>query len=172
MAEDALAVVTLRNTFYRDNYRRVVMGLLLMIVINLGLGGVIFYMVSHKQPPKYFATTADGRILPLYPLDAPMVSKAKLLSWANQAAISVYNFSFVHWQQQLQAASNYFTAAGWKNFEAALKSTGDLQTVLTKKLVVSAVATGAPVILNQGVVGGRYAWKVSIPLLVTYQSQK
>ena len=37
-------------------------------------------------------------------------------------------------------------------------------------MVASSVATGAPVILDQGVINGRYAWKVQMPLLVTYQS--
>jgi intracellular multiplication protein IcmL len=42
--------------------------------------------------------------------------------------------------------------------------------VLAKKLVVSAVATGAPVILQQGLLFGTYTWRVQLPVLVTYQS--
>ncbi len=32
--------------------------------------------------------------------------------------------------------------------------------------------TSAPVLINQGLVQGRYAWKLSMPLLVTYQSSE
>ena len=70
----------------------------------------------------------------------------------------------------MQRVQNNFTPDGWKYFEEALKGARTLETVLAKKLVVSAVATGAPVILEQGVINGRYAWKVQMPLLVTYQS--
>lgn len=35
---------------------------------------------------------------------------------------------------------------------------------------MSAVATGAPVILDRGLISGVYKWKVQIPLLITYES--
>ena len=41
---------------------------------------------------------------------------------------------------------------------------------MDKQLVVSAVATGTPVITQEGVVDGRYSWNVQIPLLLSYQS--
>ncbi len=37
-------------------------------------------------------------------------------------------------------------------------------------MIVSAVATKAPVILQKGILNGRFAWRVQMPLLVTYQS--
>ena len=81
-----------------------------------------------------------------------------------------YSYNFVNYRKQLQAASEYFTPEGWRTFEAALKSSRNLETVIARKLVVTAVATGAPVVLDQRIVSGRYAWKVQLPLLVTYQS--
>nr|WP_235776141.1 DotI/IcmL family type IV secretion protein [Rickettsiella massiliensis] len=45
-----------------------------------------------------------------------------------------------------------------------------MQAVISKKLIVSAVATGVPVVLEQGLLAGRYTWKVQIPMLVTFQS--
>jgi len=168
-ADDALEVVRLRNTFYRDNYRRVVFGLLLMIAINIALTAALIYKVTHPATPKYFATTAAGRIIPLYPLDSPMVSEAVVKQWANEAVISIFNYDFVHWRNQMQKASEFFTPEGWKDFESQLRSTGTLNTVIAKKLNVSGVATGAPVITKRGVIDGRYSWQVNMPVLVTYQ---
>ena len=37
-------------------------------------------------------------------------------------------------------------------------------------MIVSAVATKAPVILQKGILNGRFAWRVQMPLLVTFQS--
>jgi len=170
MSQDPLKLVMMRNNFYRDNYRRVVLTLLVMVVINFGLVGGLVYMITHRPAPKYFATTAAGRIIPLYPLDEPMVSQAQLLQWASSAALSTFNFDFANWRGQLQKSSELFTQPGWTAWEAALKSTRDLQTVIAKKLVVHAVVTGAPVILQHGVLNGRYSWKIQMPLLVTYQS--
>ncbi len=170
MAESALELVHLRNNFYRDNYRRVLFILLLMVVINLGLLGFIVYQAAHAPKPKFFATTADGKLIAIKPLTMPVVSAAALRQWANRAAVASYTYDFVHYRSQLEDASEYFTPTGWRSFEKSLQSSRNLTTVLSKKLVVGAVATGAPVILDQAVIGGRYAWKVSMPLLVTYQS--
>lgn len=170
MVEDAVELVRLRNNFYRDNYRRVLLALLLMVIINIVLVGVVFYQASHIPSPQYFATTADGRIMPLYPLSEPMIAPAELLQWAERSAVAAHTYNFVDYRDALQKIQNNFTPDGWNFFEEALRGSRTLETVLAKKIVVSAVATGAPVVLDQGVINGRYSWKVQMPLLVTYQS--
>jgi intracellular multiplication protein IcmL len=170
MADTALEVVQMRKNFYRDSYRRVVSGLLFLIIINFLLAFIIYYFATHQPEPKYFATSADGRITPIYPLTAPMVSDSALLQWANQAAVAAYTYSFATYRKELQDASEFFTPDGWKDFESALQSSRNLETVIAKKLVVTAVATGAPVILDRGVLDNHYSWKVQMPLLVTYES--
>ena len=64
MADEAFEIVRLRYNFYRDNYRRLVITLLLMIIINLGLIGTLVYLLTHCPAPQYFATSADGTITP------------------------------------------------------------------------------------------------------------
>jgi intracellular multiplication protein IcmL len=168
--EDALVIVHNRNDFYRDNYRKVVAALLFCILIILALTGALLYFFTNPPPPRYFATSVDGRITPLISLDQPNISQSALLQWANTAAISAYTYNFVNYQEALQAASESFTPDGWSAFIEALEASNNLNAVKAKKLVVSAVATGAPVILQQGVLNGTYAWRVQMPMLITYQS--
>lgn len=170
MAEDALQIVQLRNNFYRDNYRKVVVILLLLIISNVILAGGVYYLFTHRPKPDYFATSPDGRITKLYPLSAPVISTSALLSWVTQAAVASYTYNFVDYRKQLQDASAFFTPDGWRNFEDALVKSRNLETVIAKKLVVTAVPTGAPVIVDRRVINGRFAWKVSMPVLVKYQS--
>jgi len=170
MTEDAVEIIRLRNDFYRDNYRRVVSAILMLIFINFCLVGVVFYQIANRPSPQYFATGVDGRITPLYPLSDPMMPPSELLQWANRAAVMAYTYNFVNYREALQGVQNNFTPEGWSNFENALKNSRNLEMVLTKKLVVSAVATAAPVIVDQGVINGRYAWKIQVPLLIAYQS--
>ncbi|MBA2654551.1 MAG: type IVB secretion system apparatus protein IcmL/DotI [Gammaproteobacteria bacterium] len=170
MPDSALEVVQMRKNFYRDSYRRVVTALLFMILVSLILSAIIYYLATHRPEPKYFATSADGRITPIYPLTAPMVSDSALLQWANQAAVAAYTYNFATYRKELQDASEFFTPEGWNDFETALQSSRNLETVINKKLVVTAVATGAPVILDRGVLNNHYSWKVQMPLLVTYES--
>jgi len=170
MKEDALQVVKLRNDFYRDNYRKVVAALLISFFIVLTLAGALFYIVTHPPAPRYFATSNDGRLVPLIPFDRPNLNNSTVLEWANTAATAAYSYNFVNYRQALQQAADYFTQEGRQMFFNAVKSSNNLQAVIAKKLIVSAVATGVPVVLEQGVMLGRYTWKVQIPMLITFQS--
>lgn len=170
MVEDAVELVKLRNNFYRDNYRRVVVALLLLLLMNVGLVAIIIYQYQTRPEPRYFATSTDGRITPLYSLSRPVVSAAELREWATTAAVSAFSYNFANYRKALQEASERFTPRGWTNFQEALRRSGNLETVLKRKFVVSAIPTGTPEIIEQRVIEGRYTWKVRIPLLVTYQS--
>lgn len=170
MPEDALIAVTTRNNFYRDGQRKIMVILLVSILSNLILASMLIYLVTHPPAPKYFATSINGRITPLFPLNEPNQSDPMVLQWANQAAIAAFSYNFVNYQSELQAASGFFTAAGWDQFLNALQQSNNLDAVKAKKLIVSAVATRAPVILQKGILNGRFAWRVQMPLLVTYQS--
>ncbi len=170
MTDDALTVIALRNDFYRDSYRKIMVVLLISVLLNIGLGAVLYYIVSHPPMPKYFATSINGRITPIIPINEPNQSDSSVLQWANQAAIASYTYNFVSYRKELQAASEFYTELGWEQFTSALESSNNLEAVKAKKLIVSAVATQAPVILKQGLLNGRYSWRIQMPLLVTYQS--
>ena len=170
-----LEVITLRNQFYRDNFRRIVTLMLLLLLLNAALIGVCFYIYKTRPTPKYFATTADGKIIKLPPLSSPVLNLNQLLTWTVEAATAAYTFDFVNYQSQLQGLRDYFTATGHANYLKALESTNNLNAVRAKKLVVSAVPTGTPIVLQEGPVKkgryqGRYAWQVQLPMRVSYQS--
>jgi len=170
MAEDALTAVALRNKFYQDGQRKMVVVLLVSMIANFVLASMLVYIITHPPAPKYFATSINGRITPLFPLDEPNQSDSAVLQWANQAAIAAFTYNFVNYRTELQASSGFFTAEGWDQFLTALQQSNNLDAVKAKKLIVSAVATKAPIILQKGVLNGRFAWRVQMPLLVTYQS--
>lgn len=170
MAGDALELVRLRNNFYRDNYRKVVGALLVALIAIVALVGAVVYLVMNRPSPTYFATTDSGRIIPLVPLGRPMVNDNSLLVWASNAAVSAYTFDFLHYRQQLQSIDKYFTTAGYHDYIQKLNTSGNLDSVIKKKIIVSAIPGGTPVIQNQGVLDGRYAWRIQMPLLVTYHT--
>lgn len=169
-SHDALTLVTMRNKFYYDGQRKLVLILTLSMLANIVLGFILTYIITHPPAPKYFATSINGRITPLFPLNAPNQSDSAVLQWANQAAIAAFTYNFVNYRSELQAASGFFTANGWSQFLSALQQSNNLDAVKAKKLVVSAVATRAPIILQKGILNGSYSWRVQMPVLVTYQS--
>ncbi|MCX7091315.1 MAG: type IVB secretion system apparatus protein IcmL/DotI [Legionellales bacterium] len=170
MAEDAMTAVMLRNNFYRDGQRKMILILLFSISVNIILAGLLAYLITHPPAPRYFATSINGRITPITALNAPNQSDSAILQWANQAAIAAFSYNFVNYRSELIASSGFFTAEGWDQFISALAASNNLEAVKAKKLVVSAVATMAPVILQKGILNSRYAWRIQMPILVTYQS--
>lgn len=167
---DALAAVVERNDFYRDSYRKVLFCLLLAIIVIIALMGSVLYIILNPPEPRYFATYSNGSLVPMIALDKPNVTPSALLQWANTAVIAVNTYDFVTYREKLQKASEYFTPDGWQAYLNGLESSRNLVAVIDKKLVVSAVATGAPVIIREGVVDGVYAWTIQMPILITYQS--
>lgn len=170
MPEDALTQVMMRNAFYRDGHRRILSILFISISANILLLLLFAYVFTHPPEPRYFATSINGRITPLTPMTEPNQSDSAVLQWANQATVAAYSYNFVNYREELQASSGFFTAEGWTQFLDALTKSNNLDAVKAKKLIVSAVATRAPVILQKGVLNGRYSWRIQMPILVTYQS--
>ena len=170
MTEESLELVRLRNNFYRDNYRRVMKLLLIMSLVMVILVLTMAYLFTHRPESKYFATTQSGRVLQLVPLSSPMLSTEALLSWASQVAMGSYTYNFANYRQRIQTQEINFTSDAWQQFLLQLKDSGNIQAVDQRKINVSAVVSGAPVVVYQGMLDGRYAWKVQVPLLVTFVS--
>ena len=167
----ALNAVVTRNEYYRDGYRNLMKIAFLEGVMIVGLiVAFIVYMNVHQERNRYFATTADGRILQLAPLDQPNISQAALMSWVSQAATEVMTFGFHDYDRRLREASRHFTRRGWESFTNALQRSRTIESVETLQQVVTATPRSAPVLLQQGVFNGRYRWVVRLPLTVTYTS--
>lgn len=164
----AAELVFNRNFFYRDNYKRVMIIGLISIVSNVILAMALTYLVFTPAPARFIVTSADGRIIPVEPLSAAVKSTPQILAWANMAATKINSYDFVNFRQQLQEASNYFSTNGWLGYREQLKKVGNVKYVVDNRLVVTAVATGAPVIEEQGLINGVYTWKVTLPLLIKY----
>jgi len=167
-----LALVMSRNYFYRDAYRRVVIVLLVLFFVNVALLGTVLVKLFTPAQPQYFATTADGRILNSHSLADPVVTDSFVTQWVANSVRRAFSVDYVHWRKQLQDASVNFTPDGWRYFLNALKASNNLNTLLSMKLVSDATITSAPQITAKMVVDGHYAWKVEMPLLITYTDGK
>lgn len=166
----ALGRVIVRNEYYRDGYRTLLRVALIEGIAILGLIVSIVAIVNAYQPEnRYFATTEDGRVVPMVPLSEPNLSRPALLSWAAQAATETMTFGFHDYRRRLQEASRHFTRQGWGSFVKALQDAGIIDAVNTNRQVVSAAPRAAPTILSEGVLNGTYQWQVEMPMMVSYQ---
>ncbi len=166
-----LGTVVIRNEFYRDGYRSLLKMTLIQSLVILGLIGAMYYVIRVHQPQHfYFATTEDGRLIPMVPLGQPNLSTPALMSWVAQATTEVMTFGFNNYRRSLQESSRNFTKRGWESFTQALERSRMLEMVEANQQIITAAPKGAPILTSEGLVAGRYEWNVQIPLIMTYQS--
>lgn len=166
-----LGQVVLRNEYYRDGYRKALRIAVVQCFIILGLIGALFFVIYVHQPEnRFFATTEDGRVIPMTALNQPNLSNPALLSWVAQASTEVMTFGFNDYRRRLQEASRNFTDRGWESFTSALQNARIIESIEANSQVITAAPRGAPVIQREGVVNGQYQWIVQIPMILTYQS--
>ena len=171
--EDAsgLGTVVIRNEFYRDGYRNLLrLCLLEGVIIMILLSAMYFVIHVHQPQDRYFATTEDGRLIPMVALHEPNLSTPALMSWVAQASTEVMTFGFNDYRRRLQESSRNFTRRGWESFTQALQKSRIIEMVEANQQVVTAAPAGAPILESEGVVAGRYQWIIQLPLVLTYQS--
>lgn len=102
----------------------------------------------------------------------PLPSATEVLVWANEAAVAAYSYDHANLRQFLQQAQRYFSPEGWQQFMSPKRKLL-LQQEVSEHAVVSAVATGAPLIMAERQLKQGYNWMVQIPMLTTrYQMDK
>ncbi|MBX2833736.1 MAG: type IVB secretion system apparatus protein IcmL/DotI [Micavibrio sp.] len=166
-----LGKVIVRNEFYRDGYRSLLRIAMLQTVVIIGLIGAMYIVIQVNQPEnRFFATTEDGRLVPMVPLSEPNLSSPALMSWTAQAVTEVMTFGFNDYARRLQEASRNFTRRGWESFTQALRRSRIIEMVEASQQVVTAAPQGAPIIVSEGLSAGRYQWQIQMPIVLTYQS--
>jgi len=132
---------------------------------------IICIVIVHKTRPDetYYIDDPAGNTTEVFPLSEPNVTPSSLIKWITQAATSIYTIDFYHYQDNIDSAKEYFTAAGYQDFMTSLKASHSLNKIIKDKLIVSAVATGTAVILQEGPLRDVYTWRIQVPLLITYQ---
>jgi intracellular multiplication protein IcmL len=171
MAESTISTDSFKRSFHKGLQHSFLIKLVILsAALNFIFIMVLTYKVIYPLEPKYYGTITEGRTFPLIALTEPNQSDGAVTEWANQAAISAFTLDFVNYPQQLEQASQYFTKEGWEQFLESLQQGNNIEQIRQKRLTVTAVAQNTPVILQKGVLNGRYSWRIQLPILITYQS--
>lgn len=148
--------------------------LIQILIVCLSFNGLfclsIYYAYMHPPEANYYITSFNGQVEKIADIHEPNTSDSVVKQWSNIAVIDIFTYDFVNYERALQQVSQYFTDDGWSSFLNTLNNSNNLPTVISKKLVVSAVAIKPPLILMKGMLNGVYSWRIQIPVLVTYQS--
>ena len=171
--KDALSTVLNRNVFYRDGYRLLLrLSLIQSGVILLLIASIVSLFLSLENKRIYFATTSDGRIIQIVPLNEPYRSQAEVIEFAARTARNVMRFGYHDYRERLQQVSSDFTTTGWESFSKALKESNIIEAVTARKLVVTLDIEAAPEIKQAFVKGGVYTWYLQFPITIQFQGDQ
>ena len=164
---DAAAVTDAVGWRYRMSERLFTLLAICVVALLVSVTGNVLLFLK-KTPPAYFATTSDGRVLPMTSLADPLRSSRWLLSWASRTAVDALTMDFVNWRRTFVRIQGRFSPQAYNDFVRAFGQGGMKTLVLERQMVVSAVPSSAPIIVATGVLAGRRAWKIQIPMTVSY----
>lgn len=168
MAEEDLHIVELRDYFYRDRFGKVILIMLsLCVAIGLLIATAV-YLYLNKPKPVTFHVDNDWRIQADVPLDQPYLSSPDLIQWVSDVVRRMFIVDFINYDNQVKNMSQYFTPDGWRVFLDQLNIYANYTNVQTNKLFVNDTPDGAPIILQQGLLSGRYGWWVQMPVNVNF----
>lgn len=171
--KDAIATVLNRNTFYRDGYRLMLrISVVQLGIIVLLIAAIVALTLTMRVKPVYFATTSDGRIISIVPLNEQYLSQAQVVTWAASTSQNIMRFGYHDFRERLQQVANEFTPAGWTSFNEALKASNFIEAVQARKLVVTLDINGAPEIQHAFVNKGVYTWIVQFPVTIRFDGNQ
>jgi intracellular multiplication protein IcmL len=163
--KDAVSTVLNRNSFYVNGYRMlsrvcfIQTGVIVLLIISVvGLAATV------RVKPIYFATTIDGRIINIVPLDEPYLTNVKVKNWVAKTIQDVMSFGYHDYEKHMDRIRNVFTIPGFVNFEKSLQEAKFVDSVKARRVVVGLEMRGEPEIMNEFVRNGIYTWDVKVPI--------
>lgn len=100
--------------------------------------------------------------------DNNAVEQTLISTWAEHAAIQSFQFNPDQLQAEMDALKPCYTDQGWKAFNEALKTSGNLDAIRSNRLTVTSQVSGTAIV--EAIKDKQ--WKASVPLKVTYQNQE
>lgn len=125
-----------------------------------------------KPDPVYFGMSQDMKLLPMTPLDRPVMNEAALKNWVAGAVSASFNLDYLNWRSQLTNLRAYFTPEAFTAFAVSLDKEGHLPLLRQRRALMHSVVQGTPVLTRSGVVRGTLVWEFEVPLLVTYETSR
>lgn len=101
-------------------------------------------------------------------LDEPHRTPRELSLWVSERVSEALTFDAPNFDRQLQAASLYFSAAGFNEFKTYLEQSNLRATLSAGDQKANVIVEQPPLLLNSGAVEGVYRWLYEVPVTISY----
>jgi len=118
----------------------------------------------------YFATTSQGVIAKLSPLDKPNFSRSGIVNWTSEIITKALMLSFHNYEMKLKLVTSEFSQDGWRDFTRALTEAQIIENLTTKNMVMTPRLLYPPVVLEEKNINGKYTWFLEVPISLKLQA--
>jgi intracellular multiplication protein IcmL len=165
-----LELVTGSRTWYLGQNERLTKTLLALAIATLASLALLACALVFRPEPRYFAVTADLRVLEMPPLDEPVVSDQAILNWSAEALTKSLSLNFLSWRRTLLEIRGDFDSRGYNSYVKALEEAGHIKKIEAERLSISCVVSGAPVVVESALKRGVMTWRLQTPLTLSFES--
>lgn len=159
--------------------------IILILMLYVSLGATIYIKYAYQEPDIVTVNDnydVDKNILGknpeilrmsakvIYALDSPMKGLDQIMDWGAAQGTMLFTTNFQNYYSMYEKASSGFTPKGWKSLMNQLVESGLFEAVVEKKLASTAIVSRPPVLLRQGLLNGRWTWRIQFEMLVNYES--
>jgi len=161
----------LQNNYYRDAFLGIMRIANIQAVLILALTlSISVYIHTDKRRDRFFAEAQENRRMQMTGLDFPNMGKVALANWVVQAATQIMTFGFNDINQRLALSQTNFTPNGWESFYKAMVQSELVKNVIAAQQLVTAIPMSPPVLIQQGIIKGKYSWVYEMQMMVTFRS--
>lgn len=124
--------------------------------------------------PKYrWIPTQDARpICEAVTEGTARLSLADITDYAKDAVLNSYSYDYVNYRPTInRAASQWFTSAGRAAFLKSLDVSGNLERVISGRLILRSMASQVPQLEEEGFKGATPYWVVHVPITIEFYSR-
>lgn len=168
-----VAEIVESKEWFKQQYRRKSLSIVMLSMVA-GLSITSNIMQIYFAPkPVYFALTSDNQLVKLIPLSEPFLSQQDITSWTLSVVGKTMSLNFKDWKIQLTEVQPDFFDTAFSDFVKTMRSSGVIELIETKRLVMNPSAPSSPIISAKGInENGVMSWRVEFPMILSYESSQ
>jgi len=149
----------------------IITALSLCLLGSVCISGWLMYRDAHRVPI-YFTTDANGRAIEVTPLTEPSLTREQVSQYVVDSLSECMSMDYVNYKESQDRCSKRYTQEAFNALVKNFQDQGIYETMTKRKLVLRAIATGAPRIVAEGETnpGQPYSWVVQMPVAWTFAS--
>lgn len=105
------------------------------------------------------------------PSHLPHRSPAHLAEWITTVSSEILTFEKSDYREEIKLRKNYFDSSGLREYVAFLQERNIIKILEDGTFHVRSFVEEQPLLLNEGVVDGRYRWLYEVPVMVSYMNK-